>query len=99
MKKYFFATLTIGWILSGCSSELALPTPHLALTQILPEQIETPVALIADSQASFSSSKKLRMWMSAVLLSEVNSVAILACGLAWDFKFFEPIALSLRPSE
>lgn len=33
------------------------------------------------------------------LLTEVNGTAILACGLAWDFQLFEPIAFSIRPSE
>lgn len=33
------------------------------------------------------------------LLTEINGNAILACGLAWDFQFFEPIAFSLRPAE
>jgi len=33
------------------------------------------------------------------LLTEVNNIAILACSLAWDFKFFEPIAFSLRTSQ
>ena len=30
------------------------------------------------------------------LLTEVNETAILLCGAAWDFKFFEPIAFSVR---
>lgn len=33
------------------------------------------------------------------LLTEVADTAILACGLAWQFQFFEPIAFSLRPAE
>lgn len=32
------------------------------------------------------------------LLTEVKDAAILACGLAWGFQFFEPIAFSLRPA-
>ncbi len=33
------------------------------------------------------------------LLTEVSDTAILACGLAWQFQYFEPIAFSLRPAE
>lgn len=36
---------------------------------------------------------------SRCLLAEVNHTAILACGLAWKFQYFESIAFSLHPAQ
>ncbi len=33
------------------------------------------------------------------LLTEIQETTIFACGLAWQFQYFEPIAFSLRPAE